>query len=164
MARSRGRRTDYAWNGGTVLLNNITTSTLIASMVVVNQSSTLMRVHGEIMFRLATSAAALGSKILGCGLIAASDDQFAAGASAFPNPITDMDAAWLWHGFGLVGAVSTTLASNFSDAMVARLTIDSKAMRKVRANQQIILVVDPEDLVGTETVDGMAAARFLFGS
>ncbi len=160
--RSAGRRTDYAWNGLSVLLNNVSATPIIAGMVTVNQSSTLMRTRGEIL--LVLDGPGDGDTMsVGCGLIIGTDDNVAAGATAFPSPVTDLDAQWLWHGFILLRAQSAS-QSEAGGGQTGRLTIDSKAMRKVRQNDQVVLAVQGVVLAGSPTADGAAAVRGLFGS
>ncbi len=160
--RSSGRRTDYAWNGGSLLMNNLTATKVVGGMVTVNQSSTLMRARGEIKAGLDGPTDGMVGAV-GFGLIVGSDDQLAAGQTAFPSPVSDLDADWLWHGWILLHAFSATTNESFG-AQHGTLSIDSKAMRKVRQNDQIILAAEVDVLSGSPAVDAVAAIRFLFGS
>jgi len=95
--------------------------------------------------------------IVAFGLIIGNDDQVAVGATAFPSPADDLDAPWLWHGFMTVSSVAES-GTVPSSALYDRLVIDSKAMRKVKSNQQIVLT----GAVGA-SVDQTGTWDLLFG-
>ena len=161
-ARRTGRRADYAWNGGSFIVNDLTSTKQVAGMVTVNQSATLVRTRGEILFALDGAADGVATAI-GLGMIVGNDDQFTAGATAFPSPISDLDADWLWHGFILLRAFTASQSETLG-SQVGRIMIDSKAMRKVRQNDQVGLVMEASALAGSPSADGVIAARFLFSS
>ncbi len=160
MARGRtGRKTDYTWNG-TTFGNSIgaATSTLL-SVAVVGGAGTVMRTRGAIVASI--DGEVDGDKVaVMLGIKTASDDQVAAGATAFATPSADMDADWLWHG----GIMLQSQAASNEHQAVGRLEIDSKAMRRVKQNQQVVLIVTPVSLAGTPSIDVTGYVRILFGS
>ncbi len=89
----------------------------------------------------------------------------AAGAASIPNPASDLNADWLWHGFLLLQAQAGTGVGASLNVMqsVARLTIDSKAMRKLRPTNSLLFAAHNTALGGTPTVDLIVAARCLKG-
>jgi len=94
--RARGRRNDYTWQG--VVNGSALASGASASVEVVNVGNavTLMRTRGLIACSM--DGPTDGNKaILGVGLIVGTEEQLATGATAFPNPVSDIDAEWIWH-------------------------------------------------------------------
>ena len=161
--RATGRRTDYQWNGvaGLQTVTLSTTQALMGSICVFSSSQTLMRVRGRVLVAMDVGAAD-ESMVVAVGLIIADDTQFTAGATAFPSPISDLAADWLWHGFfplrSITGTQSDLLGGQFWQA-----EIDSKAMRKVKATENISVMADATVLSGSPTADVILAARCLTG-
>ena len=102
---------------------------------------------------LTTRGAADSGKAIGLGLMIASDDQLAAGATAFPGPLADADADWLWHSYMLLATVTTTAGDN-TTAGVARIEVDSKAMRRVKQNDNLVFVAEPDNVGGGSETAG----------
>ncbi len=160
--RSNGRRTDYTWVGDAFAFTGLAGAKQIQQIATANLAATVTRCRGELLYALETAAAAFSEKVLGFGLIVASDDQVAAGVGAFPGPLTDMDADFLWHGFGPLATLTTTVG----DVQTAsgRLTVDSKAMRRIKQNENVVLVIEGENIGGTETAFVVGGIRVLFGT
>jgi hypothetical protein len=75
----------------------------------------------------------VGTAYWAAGLIMLENNAILAGA--WPDPITDQDADWFWHASGL-------LADYGGGHRYVRHVIDSKAMRKIDADQyQPVLLV-----------------------
>ncbi len=166
MVRRAGRRTDYVWSGlaaGAAVMGSITTGTAIQGIISFDLAGTLRRIRGEVQAMFTTAAAANSMKVLAVGLIMASSDAVVAGATAIPSPATDLKAPWVWHGFLLLARTATTEGQD-SFMTSARLSIDSKAMRRVKPNEDLVFVMDPVDLVGTEGAQLQLAVRALIAS
>ncbi len=154
MARGRrivaGRRPDYEWSGTTVFTSGLSTTKFATAAATFTGSGTIMRCRGRLRGQLETTAAADSMKMLACGLIVADDDALTVGQTAIPGPTTDPEAEWVWVGQLLLGNLTATEAdagSSFADDIV----IDSKAMRKVKGNENLVLVIEPINIFGTET-------------
>ncbi len=161
MARSRGsgRKTDYTWSGNTFSQDAQGTAVTINALTTINQAGTIVRNRGELLVSI--DGPVDGDKAVAAfGLIIASDSQVAAGATAFPSPATDLDANWLWHSF----ATMLVQAAGDDGTISTRLMIDSKAMRKVKQNDQLVLVADMVRESGTPTVDYAGGIRSLLGT
>ncbi len=131
------------------------TSTLSAS------AGTLVRSRGEIV--LSIDGPADGDKhVVGVGLMVASDAQVAGGIAGFPSPIGATDADWFWHSFVPLQSQSATQDQALGD-QVARVIIDSKAMRKVKQNDNLVIVFDGDQQSGTPVTDATFGVRFLVG-
>ena len=157
--RSGGRRADYTWILGTGHVNGLSTTQAFDSMTTVLRSSTLVRTRGEIHVGMDPGAID-DTMVVGVGLIVATDQAIAAGAASLPSPIDDGDADWLWHGlFGLHAA--TIVSGDDWIGQSSRREIDSKAMRKVKQNDNLVVVYDSSVLAGSPTADVVIGARFL---
>ena len=158
-----GRRADYDWSGiGGFVIATQTTANQVQSIAGFTAAGTVIRCRGEVLAVLDVGAAN-DRFVLGLGIIIATDAQIAAGGTAFPSPISVLDADWLWHGFVTLMSETGTQSDDLG-GQVGRLVIDSKAMRKVKANDNIVLVVDGVQLSGTPSVDIVAGVRVLFAS
>ncbi len=163
MARSTrtGRRTDYRWNGASG------TQGLSAGSASVNDISgslgaphTLTRSRGELVVSM-DGPSASEQCVVGLGLIVTTEEQLAAGVASIPDVLLDLDAEWIWHGFACMiaqGAVEDQLG------MVARFSIDSKAMRRMKQSQNTSLILKNTSLSGTPAIDVVFGVRQLFGN
>ncbi len=155
MARQRtsGRRTDYGWRGAVV---NSTTDNSTNALIIhlFTEASTVMRVRGflRVVFATATDAddirLAAGIMIRGEGL------------SGSPSPGVELEKSWMWHGFGRI-VFDAGLPG--SGATIFDFNIDSKAMRKVKENDELILCVNGTDITGTGTAIWVGGVRLLVG-
>ena len=164
MARSArsGRRTDYQWAGGTFSQAAIAETNLADIVAVFNAAGTVVRARGEIIISLDGPADG-DKKIIGLGLKIMSDDQAGGATSSMASPITDADADWWWHAFVPLQSQSATQDQALGD-QVARVMVDTKAMRKVKQNQNVVLVVDGLNVAGTPIADLTGGIRVLFAS
>ncbi len=168
MARRTGRRTDYEWAVAAGLVTAIDLDPTASSSpgagaiaaIDVGGSGTITRIRGEVFGQL--DAGAVDERaVLACGLLVMTDDAVTAGA--FPEPSTDGSLPWIWHGFLTLS--SGAGASAAEDAGYDRLTLDSKAMRRVKAGEQLIFLADcAASLDQAGTADVMYGIRVLFGS
>ena len=160
MARGRsGRRSDYEWFGARVSLTGVTSGSSIQAIVSVNAAGTIMRIRGRLAAVIsAVSAPAITEVTM--GLIIATDDAVAVGATAIPDPELDSDAEWMWHGTLIVRSNSATLAETGGDG-TDRLVVDTKAMRKVKTNSQLVLVINGNQTVAGATVAIVGFLRLL---
>ncbi len=170
MARARtrsGRRTDYIWEGATATVSGVDL-TLNTATILSNNSQglarTLMRSRGSIFLQL--DAGGNDERVLiGLGLILASQEAVTAGVASIPKPIVEIEADWIWHSFVVLSSLAESAVTGDSSALWARVEIDSKAMRKVKPNQNIVLVAQVGQVVdATGTFDVMAGQRRLMGS
>ena len=164
MARGRrsGRGLDYNWLGVCGLMNNVGTANVLGSNVITfSQAETLVRTRGEILVAL-DGPTDNDVKCVGIGIMIVTDAALAAGATAVPSPTDDLDAPWVWHQFVNLSAESATQTESLG-TQVARYQIDSKAMRKVKASEAIIIVADGINGGGTPQADVSYGFRVLLG-
>ena len=160
MARSRGRKTDYDWNGVTSAAAAITATQAVILSLAVNSAATLMRSRGSIAIEAVPDAIG-DSTVVGLGLMVVRADAAAVGGTSVPGPIDDDDGDWLWHQYVPMFA---GFASEQPDDKLSRayIEIDSKAMRRLKSNDAIVLI---GELSGTSfaSVQAIAGVRFLTG-
>ena len=163
MARRRsGRRADYRWTFGTHSFTGLAAGGNTAGTIVTagNTSQTLMRVRGSFLAWLdATGSAAADTVIVAAGLLVQQG-----GAASTSLPITDGDAPWLWHAsFTLATEIAFPTGGDGQPGILwVREEVDNKAMRVVRPDQEIELVVETLDVVGAPVINFSMSSRFLF--
>ena len=81
------------------------------------------------------------------------------GATGTSLPLTDGDAPWIWHHVFTMGAV---LATAFGGSEHFRAEIDSKAMRIIRPDQDVLVVIESADIVGAPVINVGVDVRVLF--
>ena len=161
VVRRQGRRPDYQWNGVTGLFATSLSSTqaLMGSIVTFGSAETLMRIRGHALV-IMDPGAADETMVVHIGITVADDAQFTAGATAFPSPTTNQEENWVWHGqFPLRSNTGTQ--GDIVGGQVWQAIVDSKAMRKVHANDVLAVMVDANILSGTPTADIVLSARAL---
>ncbi len=94
-------------------------------------------------------------------MIVGTEEQVATGVTGFPSPVNDMDAEWVWHGFLLLMAMA---AVEDQTAQVDVLEIDSKAMRRVKQTQSMVMVVQNGTVQGAGVIDVAFGSRILFAA
>ena len=156
--RTSGRRTDYTWQGSQVTGGLAAAGISVTAVLTSAVSGTIMRSRGELLAVLDGPTAG-DQAVVFAGLIVVTEEQLAVGATAIPNPGADFDADWMWH-----GGISLIDEGAFPDFVGGRLTIDSKAMRKIKQSMSVALVVANSSSVGTPAIDFEGYLRILFGA
>ena len=107
------------------------------------QLLTLIRTRG--LFRAyLKSATTAGDGFQGAfGICVVQSAAFDAGVTALPGPITEMGSdAWLYHAIVSLHANTSAEAEFMSGAVTQELIIDSKAMRKLDAENTVVAVLE----------------------
>ncbi len=105
---------------------------------------TVVRTRFELML-ISDQAAAIEVQAAGFGIAVVSDEATAVGVTAIPTPITDMGSD-LWFVYQLIYADESNLTDRTKGG--TKMTIDSKAMRKVDIGQDIVVVSELAATVG----------------
>jgi len=105
---------------------------------------TLVRMRGEILVVGATGTIGFSS-LIGVGIGVASRRATTAGTTSLPRAIEEMDFSWLWHSLVMIrfSSGSTSEGTN-----VARVVIDSRAMRKISSNEEEVFYSIENDAGG----------------
>ncbi len=159
--RGGGRRTDYSWIGAQFAQTVLTGTQGLIQSFEPGGTFTLMRSCGSLLIK-GTPDAVADDVVVGLGITIVSTDASASGGTALPNPITDANQSWLWHQFVGLSAGSAGLLGD-DIGSVHRVEIDSKAMRRMKTNQSIVLVgiLSNSQYAAVITTGGI---RFLLGS
>ncbi len=110
----------------------------------------------EIMLR-SDQAAAIETQAAAIGMAVVSDQASAIGVTAVPTPITD-GASDLWYLHKYIFADESNLTDRTRGA--TKVSIDSKAMRKVNGDEDIVLVSELSGAIGAGAIITVAL-RFL---
>ncbi len=145
MARGRrsGRPADYFWTGICGLITALDlapgASALGSARIDSIESQTLMRIRGDLFVQLDATAADERATVA-IGLIIVKTAAAAVGSSAVPTPFTEPSASWIWMTYVTVSSLAEAAAQ--PDALFARVVIDSKSMRRIKADESCILVAE----------------------
>ena len=128
----------------------------------IGESMTILRLRGHVFVQLNAGAAAERA-LVGVGIGLVSSTAFAAGVASLPSPVAEGGYPWIWHGYF---SVSSGQEAAITDQwLVDRREIDSKAMRKMRQDQSLVLVAEIADSVDqTGEVNILYGTRVLFGA
>ena len=143
MARQRrsGRGPDYDWfnigDQATSVDIGIVGATYGVTALTLSTAVTLMRLRGTVGVTL--DSAGVDEKLMILfGIAIVTTDNFAAGAASelFTNSVDE--SSWIWQGSLFLS--SGAEAAIVPDLLSGSVPIDSKAMRKVKANETVVFV------------------------
>jgi len=159
--QQRARRRVPSWQGTDIDVVNLVTATPISLTVITEAvleefpTPTLIRTRGRLAVHYDALTAAPAKATVTMGIMVLPTPSLA----AFPTPQTDIGSDWLWWDtapINLIGVDSGDFANNM------RMTVDSKAMRKIGVNQTVIFVAELRNFEGaSNTVNINGALRFL---
>ncbi len=169
MARRRGSGGSQmikSWQRASVDAVAVTTTQGIVSAFVQSEGAfdiTLFRTRGDLLITCAPNAAT-DNEVIGLGVCIVSSTAATVGGASVPGPIVDAGADfWLWHKFVGFDANGATAEAGDSLTANARVEIDSEAMRKLVADQTVVLVAEAlTGEMGGVLLNG--GISFLFGS
>ncbi len=136
----RGTEWVSAATGGIVTFTGVSSSVanyiVLPSQARLYTNPTLVRSRGNFRLNSLGSAGVSADLVGGAGLIAWSDRDDTVPAEP-PRPVGDPDLDWIWHTyFHLTGGQTLASGYHFGDWV-----IDSKAMRKLGADDGVLFVV-----------------------
>jgi len=136
------------------LVNSLTTVVgtakvaAVSSFLIVEAAATIVRTRGELM--LTTTTAQPGAHIRGAfGMIVASSDAATVGVTALPGPLSDIENDWfVWQPVNLFHQSATE--NEASRGQNFRYPFDSRGMRKVKAGEVLVLMMElASDVAGS---------------
>ena len=121
---------------------------------------TIVRIHGELLVRMKDGTAADSSFKFAFGMCIVNENAFGIGATAVPQPFTDLFwDGWMVH---FQGTIATEIAAEPANEINAvRKIIDSKAMRKTHLTDVIVAVIEFHSENGTAIADADLVSRSL---
>ena len=155
-AMSRRRKTGWSRGPGGISTRSAVGNTLLGvTSVAVLDGLTLVRVRGEVLIWTTAVAATTDHFAGAVGIANFPENAVGVGITALEVPTTDADwDGWLWHSFFTVGGTG-----DFSS--VARIPIDSKAMRKVKEGDTLAAIFSVETEGGTTVASVSMSTRVL---
>jgi len=169
---SRGPRRLTSWSLGpggndidfdSVTFTSTSASILGAGVTPAVPHLTVVRIRGMLDFRLITTDVVRGGFTWAAGLGIVANDAFLVGTSALPQPFDEVGwPGWLWHNFGVMKSTVGALATSSLSAPSERIEIDTKAMRKLRQNEVLFMIVQVGEASGSaSTMDVTGVTRVL---
>ena len=165
MGRVLRVRMAKAWQGSfnTAIVNVAPTQVnVLQSVESAGLNQTLLRSRGQLLIQV-TPDAASDIGLVGLGLIVVSENAATVGGTSLPGLLSDIDADWLWYEFVPMDAIILTVADANARAIVHRVDIDARAMRKVAGDKVVVLMAQLSSTSGFASVAVQAGVRFLFG-
>ena len=123
---------------------------------------TLVRIRGNLTFWLeVVGSIGDGFTRVYAGIGVANSEAFTAGSASLPGPLSDPEwGGWMWYeALGPIIGLSVTEADNTGPLSQVRVPIDTKAMRKLEANQTIFGMVQTATEVGVATLNFQMSTR-----
>ncbi len=141
----RPAKSTKIWFGAGVALVTLTTGTAqlltsLSASALLLRPFTIIRTRLSLTFRsdqIAGSESPTGAY----SRIVAKDQAVAAGIASLPSPLTEPDADWFVYQ-GMSDVVTFATAAGYEGHQGVRYEIDSKAMRKVGINEDIISIFE----------------------
>ena len=163
---STARKRRMSWEGGNIDISDLVVATGQAVIAVTEAqlenypTPTLVRSRGRLTAFADVSSNPGGFAVIGLGLIVVTASAAAVGVTAIPTPLTEFGSDWLWWDSVTVGASAADVIGE--EITVDRISVDSKAMRKIGNNHVILLVAEMLTCEGVMVVNLCGALRFLF--
>ncbi len=167
MARRHGRGfqkviDNVRWSGGAATFLAQSAGSVAATLITASsEEDTVLRLRGEILCWLDSTQAPGVAIDVGIGLITR-----AGGSSTTvrSNPITDADAPWLmYERFTLAYEEAVTDVIAAQVCMAKRITVDVKAMRKLRPDQEMQVVLEQATIGSAGSINCSLTMRALLG-
>ncbi len=147
-----GSATFLAFSAGTSALNMITSS---------NSTDTLMRIRGSLVASLDGTKASSELISVAIGAIVMPEGQ---STTVVSSPITDIEAPWLFYERFVLGYEEAVIdVIDMAGLSVFRKTIDVKAMRILRPDREVQLVLEQATINGALNINMSVDIRVLLG-
>ena len=158
------RRRVMSWNGAVVDLATVDVSAIsfatIVSEAILEEypTPTIVRIRGHMLCIADTTMTSGAFGMIAIGIILVTRAALVAGA--VPDPITDVGSEWMWYHTSTIG--ETTSSSVIGrEIVIDRFEVDTKAMRKVKPNEALVLVAKAVTCEGTTVANLCGIIRVL---
>ncbi len=122
---------------------------------------TIMRTRGQLVAWMDAGAQPAAGIDVAVGMVVVPDGT---GTTVLWSPITDANAPWFFYSRFVIGYEEmVTDVVDVPGLSLYRELIDSKAMRRGRADTEIQLVVEQATLVAADAINVEVSGRFLLG-
>jgi len=161
--RTPEREKEWVNIPGSTLQLTANGTSVFASGLNLAASSTLVRCRGEMIINRDTGTIVAGDECriaLGLGIV--STDAFAAGAGSLPDPEDQPEYPWLWWQSIPFFFQNATAGEFLGPEGSVRRVIDTKAMRKVKSGQSLVMIAQYVDVTGAPPMNlSMGQVRVL---
>jgi len=165
--RRPGRKIDFKqWSNAPGLIQQIAaTGTFLSGSLSFLAPGTILRVRGYVAAFFDATMQVDDRMVLTFGLGIFSTDAVALGATAVPDPADEPQYPWLWwKEFRLDSKTTTGLTGGWGIA-AQRYEVDTKAMRKVKPGESLVMVFQSTNLAGAPATDiDVGQLRVLIGT
>ncbi len=163
MARRNSRGSDRTtrWSGGNFVFNAITAGTAALTLVTFGTANTtLIRLRGNLVAWIDGNEAPPVGLDVAIGAIVMPEGQ---GSTVLSSPVTDDDAPWLFYERFAIGYEEYVIdVIDAPGLTVFRKEIDVKAMRILRPDREVQLVMEQSGPIGNGAVNILVNFRALF--
>ena len=158
-----GRKIDFKnWEDIPAIdLSSTAAETIIGPSLNFGIPATILRVRGNLVVFF-DGAADTSQQNVAMGLAVLSTDAVAAGAGSVPDPAAEAEFPWLWW-TSVPIAHHVVGAAVLQDLAFARVVVDSKAMRKVKPGESLVIVYQTTAAITTTRID-QSHIRVLIGT
>jgi len=168
MARRGGRTIDYKeWafmpfaDMSTITANGTTLSAGVLPFV---RAATILRCRGFVQANFDETQQVGDRMILTWGLGIVSTDASIAGSASMPDPAGEAEYPWMWWNT-LVLRSNLAAGINSWGSSNQRLDIDTKAMRRVKPGQSLVMVIEASGASGAPVTEVITSQiRVLIGT
>ncbi len=161
-----GRRIDYKqWAGiPSIALELAVDSTQLGGALHFTAPATILRCRGEVLASFDETKQAGDRMKVSVALGIIPSDTYTLGLTAVPDPGSEPEYSWLyWNEFWLEAYEAA--AEEAEGASVHRLSVDTKAMRKVRPGEALCWIVQFSNASGAPVTNVQTAGtRVLYGT
>ena len=167
--QTRSQRRRSGWGAGpestTLTISSGTPVLWTSGAAPTSDGLTIARIRGSFGLHLtsaATSGDGFGHIAFGIGIVSLA--AFNAGVASVPTPLTEMAwEGWMYHETvsGVISLDTTPLELGNAGSSVRNGKIDSKAMRKIGADEIVFGAIEADDEVGASSFKFWAITRML---
>ncbi len=164
--RTRGfeKKIDHtAWDGFTLTSSSQAAGSLGFNFLTtaLDRPVTIMRIRGEFIVWVDGAQATGRHAIVTAGIIKVPTGT---GTTVLLNPITDDKASWMWYTSVSVGYEEmVTDVIDVPGLTAVRVEVDNKAMRIVRPDEELQLVITNSTGIGAVSINATMTGRMLIG-
>ena len=137
--RSRGRPTDYTWDGlsSIVIAIDLTDGTAVlgTTALAFGDKQTITRIRGSMLFSLDPSGAD-ELVVIAVGIIVVSTQALLAGEASVPDPFDSIGSPFIWYQFVILGGPDLVTNTGVMQKN-QRVEVDAKAMRRVGLDESM---------------------------
>ena len=160
----RSARMPKHWHGitaGEIHLVGTGTQIVGAFSGVATTPYTVLRMLGEYIIVPTSAPTAADAVLISSAIGVVSDDAVAVGATAMPDPLSDVEYPWLYWASHPFHFSSTSVDPSQAGGSV-RVKFDMKSMRKIKPRESLVWVFEYFDVAGTPPMSVFAGdLRFL---